>query len=150
MSGDATSTPDGPGTDPRGDDAERFAAALDDDLSVPIALAEVHAARAEGNRALDAGDHETALAQAMSIRAMTGILGCDPLDERWESHDETSAAMAAVDVLVRAEVQRREDARTRRDWAEADAIRDRLKEAGIDVTDTGDGPQWALLDGYTK
>ena len=31
---------------------------------------------------------------------MTGILGCDPLDERWESRDETSAALAAVDVLV--------------------------------------------------
>src|SRR5436190_551551 len=128
----------------------KFAAALDDDLSVPIALAEVHAARAEGNRALDAGDHETALAHAMSIRAMLGILGADPLDERWESHDETSAALAAVDVLVQAEVQRREDARARRDWAEADAIRDRLKEAGIEVTDTADGPQWALLDGYTK
>ena len=123
----------------------KFAAALDDDLSVPIALAEVHAARAEGNRALDAGDHETALAHAMSIRAMMGILGADPLDERWESHDETSAALAAVDVLVHAEVQRREDARARRDWAEADAIRDRLKEAGIEVTDTADGPQWSLL-----
>jgi cysteinyl-tRNA synthetase len=128
----------------------KFAAALDDDLSVPIALAEVHAARAEGNRALDAGDHETALAYAMSVRAMMGILGTDPLDERWESHDQTSAALAAVDVLVQAEVQRREDARARRDWAEADAIRDRLKEAGIEVTDTADGPQWALLDGYTK
>ncbi len=23
-------------------------------------------------------------------------------------------------------------------------------EAGIEVTDTADGPQWALLDGYTK
>jgi cysteinyl-tRNA synthetase len=86
----------------------------------------------------------------MSIRAMLGILGADPLDERWESHDEASAALAAVDVLVHAEVQRREDARARRDWAEADAIRDRLKEAGIEVTDTGDGPQWSLLDGYTK
>jgi cysteinyl-tRNA synthetase len=51
---------------------------------------------------------------------------------------------------VQAEVARRADARTRRDWAEADAIRDRLKEAGIEVTDTGDGPQWTLLDGYTK
>jgi len=81
---------------------------------------------------------------------LMGILGADPLDERWESHDETSAALAAVDVLVHAEVQRREDARARRDWAEADAIRDRLKEAGIEVTDTGDGPQWSLLDGYTK
>ena len=66
----------------------------------PIALAEVHHARAEGNRALDAGDHEGALANAGAIRAMMGILGCDPLDERWESRDETSAALAAVDVLV--------------------------------------------------
>ncbi|MGV0802196.1 cysteine--tRNA ligase, partial [Mycolicibacterium elephantis] len=100
--------------------------------------------------ALDAGDHDTALAQAMSIRAMMGILGADPLDERWESKDETRAALRAVEVLVAAELQRREDARARRDWAEADAIRDRLKEAGIEVTDTADGPQWTLLDGYTK
>ena len=62
-----------------------FAAALDDDLAVPIALAEVHAARAEGNRALEAGDHETAMARARSIRAMMDILGADSLDERWES-----------------------------------------------------------------
>jgi len=54
-----------------------------------------------------------------------------------------------VDVLVHAEIQRREEARERRDWAEADAIRDRLKKAGIEVTDTADGPQWTLLDGYS-
>ena len=47
-------------------------------------------------------------------------------------------------------MQRREEASARRDWAEADAIRDRLKEAGIEVTDTADGPQWALLDGSSK
>jgi cysteinyl-tRNA synthetase len=123
----------------------KFAAALDDDLSVPMALAEVHATRAEGNRALDSGDHETALEKARSIRAMMGILGADPLDERWESKDETSAALHAVDVLVQAEIQRREEARARRDWAEADAIRDRLKAAGIEVTDTADGPQWSLI-----
>lgn len=124
---------------------EKFAAALDDDLAVPAALAEVHAARADGNRALEAGEHETALAKAGEIRSMMGILGCDPLDERWETRDETAAALAAVDVLVRAELQRRDDARRDRDWSQADEIRDRLKNAGIDVTDTADGPQWALL-----
>jgi cysteinyl-tRNA synthetase len=124
----------------------RFAAAMDDDLSVPIALAEIHTARAEGNRALESGDHDTALEKAGSIRAMMAILGCDPLDERWESRDETSAALAAVDVLVHAEIERREEARRRRDWALADEIRDRLKKAGIEVTDTADGPQWSLLD----
>ncbi|WP_439116735.1 CysS/YqeB C-terminal domain-containing protein, partial [Mycolicibacter kumamotonensis] len=71
--------------------------------------------------------------------------GCDTLDERSESRDETSAALAAVDVLVRAELQRRETARAERDWQLADEIRGRLKDAGIDVTDTGDGPQWSLI-----
>ncbi len=75
---------------------------------------------------------------------MMAILGCDPLDERWESRDETSAALAAVDVLVDAEIQRRERAREQRDWALADEIRNRLRDAGIEVTDTADGPQWSL------
>ena len=124
---------------------DSFAHALDDDLAVPAALAEVHAARAIGNRALESGDHDMALAMAGSVRAMTAILGCDPLDERWETRDETAAALAALDVLVGAEVQRRADARRDRDWAQADEIRDRLKRAGIEVTDTADGPQWTLL-----
>ncbi|MDC9005070.1 cysteine--tRNA ligase [Mycobacterium marinum] len=127
-----------------GDWTPRFAAALDDDLSVPIALAEIHHTRAEGNRALDAGDHDAALQSASSIRAMMGILGCDPLDERWESRDETSAAWAAVDVLVQAELENRQKAREERNWALADEIRNRLKNAGIEVTDTADGPQWLL------
>ncbi|BBY64507.1 cysteine--tRNA ligase [Mycolicibacterium helvum] len=129
---------------------EKFAAALDDDLAVPAALAEVHAARADGNRALESGDHETALAKAGEIRSMMGILGCDPLDERWQTRDETSAALGAVDVLVRAELNRRDGARQTRDWALADEIRDRLKEAGVEVTDTSDGPQWALRDESSK
>lgn len=45
------------GSVPIGEWTPKFAAALNDDLSVPIALAEIHAARAEGNRALDSGDH---------------------------------------------------------------------------------------------
>ncbi|MGH3560354.1 MAG: CysS/YqeB C-terminal domain-containing protein, partial [Mycobacterium sp.] len=61
------------------------------------------------------------------------------------SRDETSAALAAVEVLVRAELQRREAARAQRDWALADEIRGRLKDAGVEVTDTGDGPQWSLV-----
>lgn len=138
------------GTVVPGEWTQRFGAALDDDLSVPVALAEVHNARAEGNRALDAGDHDAALAHAGSIRAMMGILGCDPLDERWESRDETSAALAAVDVLVHSELQRRQEAREQRNWALADEIRDRLNAAGIEVTDTGDGPQWSLLDLHSK
>ncbi len=60
------------------------------------------------------------------------------------SRDETSAALAAVDVLVQVRTGNRKKARDQRDWALADEIRDRLKQAGIEVTDTADGPQWTL------
>ena len=127
-----------------------FAAALDDDLAVPAALAEIHSARADGNRALDAGDHDGAMTQASAIRSMMGILGCDPLDERWVSPDETSSSLAAIDVLVHWALEGRTEARAQRDWARADEIRDRLKAAGIEVTDTADGPQWSLADGTAR
>ena len=132
------------GAVPIGTWTDAFAAALDDDLAVPAAIAEIHAARADGNRALDAGDRDTAMEKASQIRAMMAILGCDPLDERWELRDETVAALGALDVLVRWALEGRAAARAERDWAAADAIRDRLGAAGIEVTDTADGPQWEL------
>jgi cysteinyl-tRNA synthetase len=130
---------------PVGDVNDDFAAALDDDLGVPAAMAAVHNAVREGNTALEAGDGEKALAVAASVRAMTSILGTDPLDEHWASSaDSDDAATGALDVLIRAELDRRAAARAAKDWAAADEVRDRLAAAGVDVTDTPDGAQWAL------
>ncbi len=42
-------------------------------------------------------------------------------------------------------VQQREEARTSRDWQLADAIRDELKEMGIEVIDTPAGPRWRAV-----
>ncbi|GAA4384698.1 cysteine--tRNA ligase [Tsukamurella soli] len=122
-----------------------FAEALDDDLAVPRALAEVHAAVRAGNTALEAGDVDGAVAHASAVRAMTAVLGVDPLDPHWadlSGHD--SSAVDALDVLVRAELDRRQAARAEKNWAEADASRDRLKAAGIEVTDGADGSTWRL------
>ncbi|WP_448221974.1 cysteine--tRNA ligase [Gordonia iterans] len=130
---------------PVGSVTAEFAAALDDDLGVPAALAVVHNSVREGNAALDAGDGERARKLAAQVRAMTGILGTDPLDPRWVgSGDADDAATAALDVLIGAELERRAQARAAKDWATADAVRDRLAEAGVEVTDTPDGAQWAL------
>ncbi len=122
-----------------------FAAALDDDLGVPAALAVVHNTVRHGNTALESGDGPGALSAASAVRAMTGILGVDPLDPHWHSDAaDDSAATSALDVLVQAELARRSQARADKDWATADAVRDRLAQAGIEVTDTPDGAQWSL------
>lgn len=124
-----------------------FAAALDDDLAVPKALAEIHGLVRAGNTALSSGDIVEAQRIASSIRAMTSVLGIDPQSEQWSTESDTSEdAMAALDVLVRAELERRTTAREAKDWATADQVRDRLAAAGITVTDTADGPTWALND----
>ncbi|GCE39254.1 Cysteinyl-tRNA synthetase [Rhodococcus wratislaviensis] len=127
---------------------DAFARALDDDLAVPAALAEVHGRVREGNIALDGGDLEGARAIASQVRAMLGILGVDPLDEHWTQETaDASAATDALDVLVRAELERRQTARAEKNWAVADEVRDRLIRAGIEVTDTPNGPEWSLKAG---
>lgn len=123
---------------------EEFAAALDDDLNVPAALAEIHGRVREGNIALESGDADGARALAGQVRAMLGILGVDPLDAQWTAASDDAVAMGALDVLVQAELDRRQQARADKNWAVADEVRDRLAAAGIAVTDTPSGPEWSL------
>jgi len=129
---------------PMGKWTDGFAAALDDDLAVPRALAEIHGLVSEGNKAMDAGAFDTALGIAGQVRGMLSILGTDPLDPHWEGPQDSSTAMEALDVLVRAQLAERAQARVDKDWSRADAVRDRLFAAGIAVTDTPDGPEWTL------
>ncbi|MEZ2190639.1 cysteine--tRNA ligase [Corynebacterium sp. CCM 9204] len=128
---------------------DRFAAAMDDDLGVPAALAEVHNAVRAGNTALAAGDRDEAVRLAGQIRAMMAILGVDPQSDTWTASRTASdgtddAARVALDILIRAELNRRTAARAAKDWTTADEVRDRLTAAGIEITDTADGPQWSL------
>ena len=124
---------------------EGFEKAMNDDFSVPKALAEIHVAVREGNKALSASDEQTAHKVAESVRHMTAILGFDPLNEQWSTGEsDESVALGALDVLVQAELSRRAQARAEKNWAVADEVRDRLAEAGITVTDSADGATWSL------
>ena len=67
----------------KGEVTGAFTAAMDDDLGVPAALAEVHNAVRAGNSALDKGDTAEATAIAGQVRAMTAILGVDPYAPQW-------------------------------------------------------------------
>jgi cysteinyl-tRNA synthetase len=123
-----------------------FAAAMDDDLGTPGALAAIHGAVREGNVALDAGDRAAAAGAASSVRAMTGVLGLDPLDPHWSAAGAGDAAATALAALVDDLLAQRQDARAARDFAAADGIRGRLMAAGVSVEDSPDGPTWSLKD----
>ena len=132
----------------KGEVTGAFTAAMDDDLGVPAALAEVHNAVRAGNSALDKGDTAEATAIAGQVRAMTAILGVDPYAPQWRDRDQSNdAALAALDVLIADALRRRELARADKDWATADQVRDQLNTAGIDIVDTADGAKWSLRDG---
>lgn len=122
-----------------------FEEAMNDDLAVPRALAEIHNAVREGNTALAEGKVEQAREIAGSVRAMAAVLGVDPHAPNWgqaTTHNDNS--YKALDVLVQSELQRRTQARAEKNWALADEVRDRLAQAGITVTDTPSGPEWSL------
>jgi cysteinyl-tRNA synthetase len=121
-----------------------FVEAMDDDLNTPRALASVHEVMREGNNAYAAGD-DTALRGALaSVRGMLNLLGLDPLDEAWTGGGADEQLRGVVDALVTIALQQREAARSRKDWAAADAVRDQLKQAGIAVEDTPHGPRWTV------
>ena len=124
-----------------------FVEAMDDDLGVPQALAVVHQLRRDGNTALAEGDKARVAAALAGVLATTGVLGINPLD--WQAtgtgrRGEQAALTSTVDRLVRLPLQQRQDARARKDYAAADAVRDALGEAGVQVEDTSDGPRWTL------
>ncbi|NGN93503.1 cysteine--tRNA ligase [Nocardioides sp. KC13] len=126
-----------------GEVPDAFREAMDDDLGTPGAVAVLHDTVREGNRRLSAG--ESAAAEAAAVRGMLDVLGLDPADPAWGStKGDDTALTEALDVLVRAVLDERAEARAAKDWARADSLRDRLKDAGIEIEDTPEGPKWSV------
>jgi cysteinyl-tRNA synthetase len=133
-------TPDGSAQVPA-----EFREAMDDDLGVSGALAVVHESVTAGNTAIDDGDHEVAARIAAEVVAMTDVLGVNPLDPAWSGGDgDGDAALAALESLVAERVTARAAARSARDYATADAIRDQLSAAGVVLEDTAAGARWSI------
>ena len=52
----------------------------------------------------------------------------------------------SLDAEVEELIKKREEARKVKNWAEADAIRDKLKEMNIVLKDTPDGVKWSVVN----
>jgi cysteinyl-tRNA synthetase len=120
---------------------------MDDDLSAPAAMAVIHDTVRRGNAALGgpAADASGAVASTAEVRAMLGVFGIDPFAEPWSSRASAGVeATHVIDELVSALLDQRAEARMRKDYAAADAVRDRLGAAGVEVEDTPTGSRWSI------
>jgi len=117
-----------PGAEPAPEALARFPAAMDDDLDTPAVVSLIFDLVRSGNSLLDEGRREEAAPVAAAVAEISGAVGL----ELRAGADEVPAAVADV-------ARRRDEARAAREWATADALRDRLQADGWVVEDTPAG-----------
>lgn len=117
---------------------------MDDDLATPAAMAIIFEQVKQGNRALEAGDAAGAAQALTQVRAMLHIFGLDPHDPEWAGQSGGPDLTATLDGLMGMVLAQRAEARARKDWASADAIRDGLAKLGIQIKDTFNGATWSF------
>jgi cysteinyl-tRNA synthetase len=128
-------TPAGPASDAAGslspaagEALGRIDEAFDDDLNAPRALGLLRSFLKEGR--VPAAER---LSVALDADRVFGLNLADRIGER----DELPADLAAM-------IAEREQARAAKDFARADALRDRLRDAGVVIEDTPTGTKWKV------
>ncbi len=124
---------------PSGDIDDAVVKALEDDLNTPTALAEINRiARELGS---DDGEDRTRLATRLKASAgLLGLLQANP--ESWFT--DRQADVDIDEAEIESLIAQRKQARTDRDFAAADRIRDELAERGILLKDGPEGTSWEI------
>lgn len=113
---------------------ERFDAAMDDDFNTADAISVIFDLVRELNSAVNSAAVPTAkLAQVCEalLLELSDVLGIPYAAEEADLDTEVDEMIAA-----------RQEARKNKNWAEADRLRDQLKDMGIIIEDTPQGIKW--------
>ncbi|CAB4604831.1 MAG: cysteine--tRNA ligase [Actinobacteria bacterium] len=122
--------------------SEEFAKAMNSDLAVPQALADISEAVRIGNSAITDNDLATLAKSASEVRGALSILGCDPFDPIFMGSGNNKKEL--LDGLITLALEQRTAARVRKDFAASDEIRDSLTALGITIEDTPTGSRWTV------
>jgi cysteinyl-tRNA synthetase len=121
--------------------------ALFDDLNAPEALAALFTFIRAANAELDRGGSDLgALARARSAFAVIdGVLDLAPRPEGTDGDDDAQREREQLRPWVEEKLAERREARARRDYARADAIRRELEERGVELKDGPKGTEWRVV-----
>ena len=130
--------------EPDADWLARFRAAMDDDFNTPEAISVLFDLAREVNRARES-DPDRARGLAGTLRALGAVLGLLDADAEAWLHGASaveSAGQGPDDGEIEAMIARRAAARARKDWGEADRLRDELAAVGVVLEDGARGTVW--------
>jgi cysteinyl-tRNA synthetase len=115
---------------------QNFFEALSDNLNLPRALAAMFKFVRRVNPLLDSGEMSPLQSRQVleCLGKLDSVLGILELEKQALTQEE--------EALIR----RREHARTRKEWAEADRLRTALEARGIRLLDTSSGTLWERID----
>lgn len=132
---------------------DRFAAAMDDDLNTPNAVAALfdYVSSLYTNHIEQADDLGSVLAVYRTLVRHLAVFGIEIADAAlypelfgdYAQPQESSATGRGGDDVIDRLLAMRTAARAAKDFAKADAIRNLLTEAGVALEDTPQGPRWS-------
>ncbi|MEC4890578.1 MAG: cysteine--tRNA ligase [Nitrospira sp.] len=117
-----------------------FRAAMDDDFNTPVAIAALQGLRSDLNKLLADGlSSEARRGAREAFRSLGQVLGLFQLD-RWIFNVEGGgSASRASEAEIERQIAERTEAKRRKDFTRADAIRAELAAQGIIIEDRPDG-----------
>lgn len=122
----------------------KFEAAMNDDLNTSVALSVLFDQVRMTNTLLAQG--QATQDTLAAIDEQFTRLGGDVLGIVKSEYDQAGASAdnSLVDKLVALLIEQRQNARKAKDFAMADAIRDKITEAGVELKDTPNGTKWSV------
>lgn len=115
-------------------------AALEDDLNTPKAMAEIFNLARALNKTQDETKRSRLAAEILVAGDLVGLLKNDP--EKWfVASDEKAFPVSKIESLI----AKRNEARAKKDFTTADAIRDELIANGVSIEDGSSGTQWRRI-----
>jgi cysteinyl-tRNA synthetase len=120
---------------------DRFEQALNDDFNTANAVAVLFDLVRDINRE-KADNPEKANSLASLLKYLAGIIGLLESDAEQYLKSPVSGDSGLADEDIDSMIQQRLDARSNKDWGEADRIRDELVQAGVSIEDSAEGTRW--------